>query len=337
MGFRFFKRIKIAPGITMNMSKSGASFSFGPKGMKYTVGPKGTRTTFGIPGTGLYYTQSNKRGKGQGNHQTTPQALPEIGFFKQLFASQEEKNLIQGVKRFLEGDQLGAYKVLQQNPNSVDCQFMCGFIALGRDEYSRAEEHFNICQQRNSELGLSIQSISGNFEILLEITEFIEAPISVDARGLALVMVEAYQGQEKYRQALQALTDIWNSNPSDKVILLSLADLIANFISATTDELKDIADLTSDIDNDEPIDTNILYLRAYVLYRLELKDVAIKLMGDITRRKKERPKELLLCARYMRGRMYEEAGAARKANKDYQAIYAEDPRFEDVAVRLGLE
>lgn len=334
MGFRFFKRIKVAPGITMNLSKTGASFSFGPRGMKYTVGSKGTRTTFGIPGTGLYYTQYNKKGKKQ--ERLKPMPLPEMDFLKQLFASQEEKNLIQGIKRFLEGDQSGAYNILQQDKNSVDSHFMCGFITLGNGDYSRAEEHFNICKQRVGELGRTIQSISRNLEMLLEVTEFIETPVHVDTRGLTLAMVEAYQGQNKYQQALQILTEIWNQNPTDKVILLSLTDLIANSTTATTDELKEIAELTADIENDEPIDTNILYLRAYVLYRLGLIDVAIKLMGSLTRRKKYRPKELLLCARYMRGRMYEEAGQLKKANKDYQAIYAEEPRFEDVSVRLGL-
>ncbi|MEG6615225.1 DUF4236 domain-containing protein [Peptococcaceae bacterium 1198_IL3148] len=334
MGFRFFKRIKIAPGLTMNLSKSGASFSFGPRGMKYTVGAKGTRTTFGIPGTGLYYTQYNKKGNKQQCLKPTP--LPETGFLKQIFASPEEKNLIQGIKRFLEGDQSGAYNILLLNNNSVDSQFMCGFIALGNDDYSKAEGHFNICKARAGELGRIIQKISGDLEMLLEVTEFIEAPVHVDTRGLALAMVEAYQGQNKYQQALHILTDIWNQNPADKVILLSLTDLIANSHSATIDELKDIAELTADIENEEPIDTNILYLRAYVLYRLGLSDAAIKLMGALTRRKKHRPQELLLCARYMRGRMYEEAGQLKKANKDYQAIYAEEPRFEDVSARLGL-
>ena len=38
MGFRFWRRIKIAPGVTLNLSKSGGSLSFGPRGAKFTVG-----------------------------------------------------------------------------------------------------------------------------------------------------------------------------------------------------------------------------------------------------------------------------------------------------------
>ena len=32
MGFRFQKRIKIMPGVRLNLSKSGASWSVGPRG-----------------------------------------------------------------------------------------------------------------------------------------------------------------------------------------------------------------------------------------------------------------------------------------------------------------
>lgn len=58
--FRLFRRIKIAPGVTINVSKSGLSTSFGPKGAKVTVGKRGIRRTVGIPGTGMYYTSLSK-------------------------------------------------------------------------------------------------------------------------------------------------------------------------------------------------------------------------------------------------------------------------------------
>lgn len=61
MGFRFFKRIKIIPGVTVNVSKSGMSTSLGVKGAHVTLGGvRGTRTTVGIPGTGLSYTETLK-------------------------------------------------------------------------------------------------------------------------------------------------------------------------------------------------------------------------------------------------------------------------------------
>jgi hypothetical protein len=57
MGFRFFKRINILPGIYLNLSKNGISISFGVTGAKATISKNGIRKTFGLPGTGLFYTK----------------------------------------------------------------------------------------------------------------------------------------------------------------------------------------------------------------------------------------------------------------------------------------
>ena len=60
-GFRFQRRVRIFPGVTLNLSKSGGSVSFGGRGARVTFGPKGVRKTVGIPGSGLYYTQQSQQ------------------------------------------------------------------------------------------------------------------------------------------------------------------------------------------------------------------------------------------------------------------------------------
>jgi len=61
---RFWRRFKIFPGVTLNISKSGLSLSFGTRGAKVTAGRKRKRATIGIPGTGLSYTwRKDKRRK----------------------------------------------------------------------------------------------------------------------------------------------------------------------------------------------------------------------------------------------------------------------------------
>ena len=59
MGLRLFRRIKIAPGISLNLSKSGLSASAGVRGARVTLGPRGVRRTVGVPGTGISYTDSS--------------------------------------------------------------------------------------------------------------------------------------------------------------------------------------------------------------------------------------------------------------------------------------
>ena len=94
MNFRFWRRIRIAPGVTLNLSKSGGSLSFGPRGAKFTVGSRGKRATVGIPGTGLFYTTTLPGGRSGGRRSASysgpavPTVCPEdrltLGFFKRL-------------------------------------------------------------------------------------------------------------------------------------------------------------------------------------------------------------------------------------------------------------
>ncbi len=56
MGLCFRKSITIAPGVKLNLSKSGPSVSFGKNGLRETISATGKSTTsIGIPGTGVYY------------------------------------------------------------------------------------------------------------------------------------------------------------------------------------------------------------------------------------------------------------------------------------------
>lgn len=65
---RLWRRTKIAPGVTLNWSKSGPSISLGPRGAKTTISRRGIRRTIGVPGTGIYAT-----------HQETWQQLGSSG------------------------------------------------------------------------------------------------------------------------------------------------------------------------------------------------------------------------------------------------------------------
>lgn len=77
MSFRFWRRIRIAPGVTLNLSKSGGSLSFGPRGAKFTIGPRGKRATMGIPGTGLFYTTTLPSGR-SGGRKTASYSAPAV-------------------------------------------------------------------------------------------------------------------------------------------------------------------------------------------------------------------------------------------------------------------
>lgn len=57
MGFRFYRRIPIVPGlITLNLSKEGISLSIGIRGARITLSKNGIRRTIGLPGTGMSHS-----------------------------------------------------------------------------------------------------------------------------------------------------------------------------------------------------------------------------------------------------------------------------------------
>lgn len=56
MGLRFRRRVRLAPGLRLNLSKRGASVSVGEHGATLNVGRRGKRATVGLPGTGISYS-----------------------------------------------------------------------------------------------------------------------------------------------------------------------------------------------------------------------------------------------------------------------------------------
>jgi hypothetical protein len=54
--FRFYRRVNLFPGLSLNLSRSGPSVTVGMRGAHLTLGRRGITRTIGILGTGVYYT-----------------------------------------------------------------------------------------------------------------------------------------------------------------------------------------------------------------------------------------------------------------------------------------
>ena len=65
MALRFRRRIKIMPGVHLNVSRSGISTSIGVRGASFTFGKQGTYMNTGIPGSGISWRQRIDTGTGQ--------------------------------------------------------------------------------------------------------------------------------------------------------------------------------------------------------------------------------------------------------------------------------
>ncbi len=71
MGLRFYRRIKILPGVTLNVGKTGITTTIGGSGAHVTYGHGKTRTTVGLPGTGISYSSTS--GTSPGRHPAAQQ------------------------------------------------------------------------------------------------------------------------------------------------------------------------------------------------------------------------------------------------------------------------
>lgn len=54
MSLRFRRRVRLLPGIRLNLGLHGAGLSVGPRGFHVGVNRLGRYASMGIPGTGLY-------------------------------------------------------------------------------------------------------------------------------------------------------------------------------------------------------------------------------------------------------------------------------------------
>ena len=66
MGLRFQRRIKILPGLHINLSKSGVGLSVGTRGAHIGIDSRGRRyTSVGVPGTGVSWREYQHKPAGQ--------------------------------------------------------------------------------------------------------------------------------------------------------------------------------------------------------------------------------------------------------------------------------
>jgi hypothetical protein len=62
VGFRFHRRVRVLPGVRVNVTGRGlSSMSIGRRGATVNLSGRGARLTLGLPGTGLSYTTATAR------------------------------------------------------------------------------------------------------------------------------------------------------------------------------------------------------------------------------------------------------------------------------------
>jgi len=339
LSFRFWRRIRIAPGITLNLSKSGGSLSFGVRGAHVTVGPHGKRVTAGIPGTGLFYTStlpSSKRGSSSSGAVQLQDKLT-LGFFKRLVTPDDEEAFVDGCRELVFGDEQKALEYLQQATHLADGAYLAGFLALKRGDLNSAEQYLNVAAEKRSRLGYYFSKYGISASLSLPVTDAVSAFVAADIRGVLLGLVEVYQQTSRWQEGIDCLNQLQKMEPDDVVVKLSLAELLLASAPDDKSHCQSVVRLAQDIDNETPIHAALLLYKARALRSLGLADAARTTLTIALRRTKDRTDELLHALRYERAMAYDDLGQYRQARSDLERIYAACPDYEDVAARLGLQ
>ncbi|MGC9423468.1 DUF4236 domain-containing protein [Vibrio sp.] len=346
MGLRFFRRVRLGKGLTLNLSKTGASLSMGPRGAKFTMGTSGKRVTAGLPGTGLFYTskldsakKQGRAGSSSGQHGVAVRSKDRLnpGFFKRLFISAEEQDLIDGLRELVEGNETTAMHHLRKATQFTDAAFISGFLAFKHQKLPQAQRLLEHAVEHSSEIGQTLQRYQVQVFMSMPLTPELDVHVDADLRSALLGLAEVRQQMGDMNKAREALEQLHTHQPEDIVVRLSLAEIIMEGDGADQPEWQEVVRLGEGVENDSAYHAALLLYKGRALQNMELHVAARDTFTKALRRRKDRPAELLNALRYARSLTYLELGRKSRARQEWEKLYASAPDYVDVAQRLGLD
>jgi tetratricopeptide (TPR) repeat protein len=260
-----------------------------------------------------------------------------MGFFKRLVTRDDEEAFVDGCRELVLGHDARAYAHLQKAAHLGDGAFLAGCMALKKNRLGEAARFLSTAADGRARLGRYFEKYGLAASMSLPITDEVQVHVSPDRRGALLGLVEVYQRQEKWKEAIACLRQIERLDPQDVVIKLSLAELMLEARPGDRRVCRQIVEVCKGVRNHTPVHAALLLYKAKALRGLGLAEAARDTLTSALRRKKERPEELLRALRYERALAYEDLGEDRRARSDLEKLYAEAPDYEDVGPRLGLE
>ena len=352
MGWRFHRRVKIFPGVTMNIGKTGTSYTIGPRGMTTSISSKGIRHSYGIPGTGIsYQTPLKKWGDSSNSSQTNRRKLSpaeqqqlikqsdyqklNLGFFSKLTLSDEEKSLAEGIQAYIVGDIAKAETALKKAMCYIDAAFTLGFIYLNNKRFADAISMFQRAESNSGQIGAFYKKYKLEMTLTLPISPFLSVELPPNALTAYLAHAEALQQVQKITEACNILLALYKENSQNDLVIIALAELVLESSPTNVQWMNAIVNITKNINNETSVHTVMLMYKAEAFNNLGMYDAAITTLTSALRKKAGRPLDLLLELQYQRGALYAKTGKKTQAVKDLNEVFAQDPNYADVRQLLA--
>ena len=338
---RFQRRIKILPGVTANLSKSGISLSIGPRGLKYNIGPRGQYITTGIPGTGIY--KRTKIGGAPRDADEEPEDVGPVRDVTGLLSAPAVKRFQAGCEHYFAGDYAAALdKFTPPAPDyEPDYLLMAGLCRYLSDSPEAAVEALAASLETDgdplpgAEGSLAREIIHPAVRFQAPITRFTTAPLPYTVAIPEFLLVELTQTYGELDNAIELAEQFQAGLAGDllRLMHLSLAELYT--MAGQHQKLKTLfEEEVGAVENEDNIAVELMLYWASALAQQEHYEAAKQVYIRALRKTKDRDPTLLKVVAYARAEMFEQWGKTRDALTYFEKLYATDPSFADVADRI---
>jgi tetratricopeptide (TPR) repeat protein len=307
VGFRMRKSFKIAPGVRVNVSKSGVGASAGGRGARYSVHSSGRKTT----------------GRKRATSRVAPVVAPAPRPVKPgFFAPKGEKALYEAVTK---NDLALLQRASAEHPDfSLLADTIAAFQLSDAGQQRSLLHNIFASGKDPSQHDFFRKYIPATY-VSVGIAPGVSVELPPNRDAVALTLAELHQEAGD----LSAAIDVVEQLEPTSYAAVSLAELYSQ-----AGQHDEVMKLTEGLKNEDDSTALLLVFRGIALRERGMRDGAIEAFKEALR-SKSRPAEIRHRALLERATTYAAMAKKAQARKDLERIVAEDSNFPGVQDALA--
>lgn len=325
-GFRVRKSFKVAPGMRLNVTKTGLGMTVGAKGAgpRYSVHSSGRRTVSASTGiSGVYYQKTSSGRSSQRSGASAPAAPVASPIKPGLFAPSGEKELYKA----LQAQDAQAMKAVGDRDAEyrVPAYTLAGLLFAGESPEMAKPMLESIFASKQEPTSTPFFQRYMQAHVEIGIAEGVTASLPLNRDAVGLTLAEIYQREGELEKAIDVVEQL---EPSTYAAV-SLAELYAE-----SKRYADVVELTDGVTNEDDACALLLVFRSIALREQSYTDAAHEAFKEALR-SRSRDAAIRHYALSERATNYIAQGKKGMARKDLERILAEDSSYEGVRERLA--